>query len=84
MSPLIIRFTTTMASAVLTEAALSFLGVGVSPTVPTWGGVLNAAKDFVISYPYMAVYPGLAIIVTVLAISILGDGLRDLLDPRIK
>lgn len=84
MSPLIIRFTTTMANAILTEAALSFLGVGVSPTVPTWGGVLNAAKDFVISYPYMAVYPGLAIIITVLAISILGDGLRDLLDPKIK
>lgn len=84
VSPLIIRFTTTMASAILTEASLSFLGVGVSPTIPTWGGVLSTAKTFVISHPYMAIYPGLAIVITVLSISILGDGLRDLLDPKMK
>lgn len=84
VSPLIIRFTTTMASAILTEASLSFLGVGVDPTVPTWGGILSTAKDFVITNPYMAIYPGLAIVVTVLSISILGDGLRDLLDPKMK
>ena len=84
VSPLIIRFTTTMASAILTEASLSFLGVGVDPTVPTWGGILSVAKDFVISHPYMAIYPGLAILVTVLSISILGDGLRDRLDPKMK
>ena len=84
VSPLIIRFTTTMASAILTEASLSFLGVGVDPTVPTWGGILSAAKDFVITHPYMAIYPGLAIVITVLSISILGDGLRDLLDPKMK
>lgn len=84
VSPLIIRFTTTMASAILTEASLSFLGVGVDPTTPTWGSILSAAKTFVISHPYMAIYPGLAIVVTVLSISILGDGLRDLLDPKMK
>ena len=84
VSPLIIRFTTTMASAILTEASLSFLGVGVDPTMPTWGGILSTAKDFVITHPYMAIYPGLAILVTVLSISILGDGLRDLLDPKMK
>ncbi|HJB57876.1 MAG TPA: ABC transporter permease [Candidatus Flavonifractor intestinipullorum] len=84
VSPLIIRFTTTMASAILTEASLSFLGVGVDPNVPTWGGILSVAKDFVITHPYMAIYPGLAIVVTVLSISILGDGLRDLLDPKMK
>ncbi|MBU5435176.1 ABC transporter permease [Pseudoflavonifractor sp. MSJ-37] len=84
VSPLIIRFTTTMASAILTEASLSFLGVGVDPTTPTWGSILSAAKTFVISHPYMAIYPGVAIVVTVLSISILGDGLRDLLDPKMK
>ncbi len=84
VSPIIIRFTTTMASAILTEASLSFLGVGVDPNIPTWGGILSVAKDFVITHPYMAIYPGLAIVVTVLSISILGDGLRDLLDPKMK
>ncbi|MBQ6116057.1 MAG: ABC transporter permease [Oscillospiraceae bacterium] len=84
MSPLIIRITSGMASAILTEASLSFLGVGISPNIPTWGGVLSEAKQFVIAYPFMVVYPGLAIIVTVLSISILGDGLRDVLDPKLK
>ena len=84
VSPLIIRFTTTMASAILTEASLSFLGVGVDTDTATWGGILSVAKDFVITHPYQAIYPGLAIVVTVLSISILGDGLRDLLDPKMK
>jgi len=84
VSPLIIRFTTTMASAILTEASLSFLGVGVDPNIPSWGTILSVAKSFVISHPYMAIYPGLCIVVTVLCISVLGDGLRDLLDPKMK
>ena len=84
VSPLIIRFTTTMASAILTEASLSFLGVGVDASTATWGGILSVAKEFVVTHPYMAIYPGLAIVVTVLSISILGDGLRDLLDPKMK
>ena len=75
VSPLIIRFTTTMASAIL---------VGVDTDTATWGGILSVAKDFVITHPYQAIYPGLAIVVTVLSISILGDGLRDLLDPKMK
>lgn len=84
VSPLIIRFTTTMASAILTEASLSFLGVGVDANTATWGSILSIAKDFVVTHPYMAIFPGLAIVVTVLSISILGDGLRDLLDPKMK
>ena len=84
MSPLIIRVTSSMASAILTEASLSFLGVGVSPAIPTWGSVLSEARTLVIAYPFMAIYPGLAIIITVLSISILGDGLRDVLDPKLK
>lgn len=84
VSPLIIRFTATMANAILTEASLSFLGVGVDPNTPTWGGILSTAKAFVISHPYMAIYPGLAIVITVFSINIFGDGLRDLLDPKMK
>jgi len=84
MSPLIIRFTSSMASAILTEASLSFLGIGVSPTVATWGGVLNAGRNFVIAFPFMVIYPGIAIIITVMSISIMGDGLRDVLDPKLK
>ena len=84
VSPLIIRFTTTMASAILTEASLSFLGVGVDADTATWGSILSVVKDFVVTHPYMAIFPGLAIVVTVLSISILGDGLRDLLDPKMK
>ena len=60
------------------------MGVGVDTDTATWGGILSVAKDFVITHPYQAIYPGLAIVVTVLSISILGDGLRDLLDPKMK
>ena len=83
-SPLIIRFTASMASAILTEASLSYLGVGISPTIPTWGNSLSTSRLHVISHPYMTVFPGLAIIITVLSISIMGDGLRDVLDPKLK
>ena len=83
-SPLIIRFTGSMASAILTETSLSYLGVGISPTIPTWGNSLSSSRLYVISHPYMIIFPGLAIIVTVLSISILGDGLRDVLDPKLK
>lgn len=84
VSPLIIRFTATMASAILTETSLSFLGVGVPPETPSWGGLLNNAKDYVSIYPHMAIYPGLAIVITVFAVSIMGDGLRDVLDPKLR
>ncbi len=83
-SPLIIRFTATIASAILTEASLSFLGVGIPPTIPTWGGLLSEAKAYVVAYPFMAIFPGIAIALTVLSISILGDGLRDVLDPKLR
>jgi peptide/nickel transport system permease protein len=83
-SPLIIRFTATIASAILTEASLSFLGVGIPPTIPTWGGLHSEAKAYVVAYPFMAIFPGIAIALTVLSISILGDGLRDVLDPKLR
>ncbi len=84
LSPLIIRFTQTMANAILTEATLSFLGVGIPPDVPSWGGLLNNARNFVAVYPHMAIYPGLAIVIMVFSVSIMGDGLRDTLDPKLR
>lgn len=83
-SPLIIRFTITCASAILSEASLSFLGLGVSVTTPTWGNMLMDGKNYIFTAPYLLYAPGIAIIITVLAINMIGDGLRDVLDPRLK
>lgn len=83
-SPLIIRFTITCASAILSEASLSFLGLGVGVTTPTWGNMLTDGKNFIFTAPYLLYAPGIAIIITVLAINMIGDGLRDVLDPRLK
>ena len=83
-SPLIIRFTITCASAILSEASLSFLGLGVGVTTPTWGNMLTDGKNFIFTAPYLLYAPGIAVIITVLAINMIGDGLRDVLDPRLK
>ncbi|KAA2235202.1 ABC transporter permease [Salinarimonas soli] len=84
MPPLIVQVTLTIATAVIAEASLSFLGLGQQPPAPSWGSMLNTAQRFLSQAPWMAVFPGLAIFVTVLAFNILGDGLRDALDPRTK
>ncbi|HLU83548.1 MAG TPA: ABC transporter permease [Trueperaceae bacterium] len=81
-TPLLVQGTLTIAQAIIAESALSFLGLGVQPPTPSWGGMLNTAKNFLVQAPWMAVYPGLSIFVTVLAFNIFGDGLRDALDPR--
>ena len=70
--------------AILTEAALSFLGIGIQPPVPSWGNMLQNAQDFILTAPRLAFYPGLMIFLTVLCFNFLGDGLRDALDPRLK
>lgn len=80
--PLIVQSTLAIASAVIAEASLSFLGLGQQPPEPSWGSMLNTAKNFMEDAPWMAVWPGLAIFMLVLAFNILGDGLRDALDPR--
>lgn len=77
-------FTMGMATAVLSEASLSFLGLGVDPSLPTWGGMVALGKDFMISYPHLAVYPGLCIAFLVIVFNIFGDELRDILDPSRK
>ena len=84
MPQLLVQGTLTVATAIIAEASLSFLGLGQQPPAPSWGSMLNAAQRFLVNAPWMAVFPGLAIFVTVLAFNLLGDGLRDALDPRAK
>jgi len=84
VSPLIIRLTLIMALTVLNEASLTFLGVGLSPDVPSWGVILSEARQFVTTSPYLIILPGVAIVWSVLALNMLGDGLRDVLDPRLN
>jgi peptide/nickel transport system permease protein len=82
LSPIIVQASLSLAVAVLAEAALSFLGLGTPPDVPSWGNMLREAQGFLNMSPYPALVPGLAIVITVLGWSLLGDGLRDVLDPR--
>ncbi|UCH26577.1 MAG: ABC transporter permease [Trueperaceae bacterium] len=84
LSPLIVQSSLSLAVAVLAEAALSFLGLGTPPDVPSWGNMLREAQGFLIMSPYPALVPGFAIMLTVLGWSLLGDGLRDALDPRTR
>jgi peptide/nickel transport system permease protein len=85
VAPLIVIASFNVASAILAEASLSFLGLGVPPTVPTWGGILNESRDQILAGKWWpAFFPGLAIMLTVLSLNILGDWLRDFLDPRLR
>lgn len=79
---LLVQATLSIATAIIAEASLSFIGLGQQPPAPSWGSMLNAAQRFLVSAPWMAVWPGLAIFLTVLSFNLLGDGLRDALDPR--
>ena len=82
LAPIIVDATLAVGTAILVEAALSFLGFGIQPPVPTWGNMLTGAQDFIFYAPHLAIYPGLMILITVLAFNYMGDGLRDALDPR--
>jgi peptide/nickel transport system permease protein len=84
LSPLIVQGSFVFAAAVLTEAALSFLGVGVPPYVPSWGNILSEGRLYLQQAPWLVLYPGVAIMVTVLGLNLFGDGLRDFLDPRLR
>jgi peptide/nickel transport system permease protein len=84
MAPLIVQSTLSVANAILFAATLSFLGLGIQPPYPEWGGMLSAARPYLRNSAYMSVFPGLAIMVTILALNFLGDGLRDALDPKQK
>ncbi len=84
LSPLIVQATISFPVAILAEAALSYLGLGTQPPHPSWGLMLKEAQSFMALNPWFAVFPGGAIAVTVLGLNLLGDGLRDLLDPRVR
>ncbi len=84
LSPLIVTATVTFSFALLAEAALSYLGLGAQPAEPSWGAMLSGGRRFMETVPSLAIFPGIAIMVTVLAINLLGDTLRDVLDPRLR
>lgn len=84
LGPLIVQVSLSTATAVLAEATLSFLGLGVQPPTPSWGSMLNDARGYLSQAPHMALFPGLAIFLAVLAFNLIGDGLRDAFDPRTK
>ena len=82
IAPILVAATLGIGGAILTESALSFLGLGVQPPTPSWGNILTAGKDYINVAWWLSLYPGLAILITVLAYNLLGEGLRDVLDPR--
>ena len=82
LAPIVVQTTITMAVAVLAEASLAFLGLGQRPPAPSWGSMLDIARQFLTEAPWMAVWPGLAIVAVVLGFNLLGDGLNDALNPR--
>jgi peptide/nickel transport system permease protein len=83
MSPILVQGTFVFAHAILAEASLSFLGLGVSPDVPTWGTMIATGRQYMDQAPWVMMFPGAAIVITVLSLQLVGDGLRDLLDPRL-
>ena len=84
MAPLIVQATMSIAAAILSAAGLSFLGLGITPPTPEWGAMLSAGRAYIRDQPHVVLFPGLAIMITVFAFNLLGDGLRDALDPKLK
>ena len=84
ISPIIVNITMSIGGAVLSGAGLSFIGLGVEAPMAEWGAMISDARNYIRSYPTLALYPGICIMITVLAFNLLGDGLRDALDPRLK
>ena len=84
LAPIIVRSTMGIGTAVLSTSSLSYLGLGVEPHIPEWGNILKIGSQYLETNPYLAIFPGLAIILLVLAFNFFGDGLRDALDPKLK
>lgn len=83
-APLLVTTTMNVANVILLTASLSYIGLGIQPPTPEWGAMLSAAKGFIRNYPYLLIFPGLFIAITVLSLNMFGDGLRDALDPKLK
>jgi len=84
MAPIIVQVTLNVATAILSTSSLSFIGVGIQPPTPEWGNMLNGGRPFLRDAPHLCIFPGLAIVITILSLNLLGDGLRDALDPKLK
>ena len=84
LSPIIVQTTLRVASAIISASSLSFLGLGIQPPAPEWGALLTAGKNYIRGYSHLTLFPGLAIMITVLAFNLVGDGLRDAMDPKLK
>ncbi len=84
LSPILVQYSLSIGSAIMIEAGLSFIGLGVQPPTPSWGEMLSLGRQYLYTAPWLSLFPGLAIMLTVLAFNLLGDGLRDMLDPRLK
>jgi peptide/nickel transport system permease protein len=84
MAVILVQISLNFATAIIAEASLSFLGLGAQPPTPSWGSMLNQGRAFLEIAPWLSIYPGLAIMITVLGFNMLGDGLRDILDPRLR
>ena len=84
MGPIIVQATLALGGVILTAASMSFIGLGVQPPEPEWGAILTEGQEFMRDYPYLVIFPGVTIMMAVLACNFLGDGLRDALDPKLK
>jgi ABC-type dipeptide/oligopeptide/nickel transport system permease subunit len=84
LTPIIVQYTLGIATVIMAEAGLSFLGIGIRPPNPTWGGMINKGREFIRTSPHLAIYPSIILGLTMIAFNFLGDGLRDALDPRMK
>ena len=84
LAPIIVQATLGVALAILTAAGLSFIGLGIEPPTPEWGSMLSGGRGYIRDYSYMTLFPGLAIVITIFALNVLGDGLRDALDPKLR
>ncbi|MDR1021247.1 MAG: ABC transporter permease, partial [Synergistaceae bacterium] len=84
MAPIIVQTTLDVAYAILSAAGLSFIGLGVQPPFPEWGSMLSGGRQYIFEAPHMTLFPGIAIMLTILSLNFLGDGLRDALDPKLR
>ena len=84
LSPILVNFTMGVAGAIMGAVTLSYIGLGVQPPNPEWGAMLTAGRQYILKYPYLCIFPGLMIVITILALNLLGDGLRDAMDPKLK